>query len=619
MLLALDDAQWLDRASSRVLLFALRRLEDHACADSPPCARARRGRRRSVLVAAERATSSRTPRTVECRCPLRRAPPRTGALTSPLLKSIARACGGNPFYALEIERALETYGPPESGARLPVPDDLRQLVAERVRPPSPVDARRAARGQRARPAGCRDRRSRRRSDRRSTPASWPSIPRDGSSSSTRCTAPRCTARPGPSADASYTGNWRLARGQRGGAGPPPRPIAPTSRTSRSRPRSTQPLTLPIVAGRPRSRPSSRSRRPGAPRRTALSSETNAFSAAPVTTSEPGAPAGASAGRGSSRRLPVLAHAGPGAPSPWRGAGAADPHAATTLLEEALQHVGDDTALEARLETSLGLLAGAVADAAGVERHLDRAVELAESAGETELLAEAMALRAVLGLTFGDGLDVAALEQALELEDLDREVPFQLRPSLNVAQAYEFAGRPELALPLLGRLRERIAARGEEADLALVFEHLAASAWLAGDLEQAERDASAGIRVAGLTGQDMLRAGTLTIRAIVRATRSDLDAARADAAEALELSERIGWPWGINQARYDLAFIALSEDDPEEAVRIIEPVVADVEAFGIYEWPIAMAVPDAIEALIGTGDREHGVPPHRRAVVVGPAV
>src|SRR5204863_4123522 len=54
-------------------------------------------------------------------------------LTRPLLVSIEEACGGNPFYALEIARALQEAGPRAPGETLPVPDDLRKLVEARLR------------------------------------------------------------------------------------------------------------------------------------------------------------------------------------------------------------------------------------------------------------------------------------------------------------------------------------------------------------------------------------------------------------------------------------------------------------------------------------------------------
>src|SRR4029077_16305039 len=50
-----------------------------------------------------------------------------------LLRQLHEASGGNPLHALEIGRAFERQGGRvEPGAALPVPDDLRGLVGERV-------------------------------------------------------------------------------------------------------------------------------------------------------------------------------------------------------------------------------------------------------------------------------------------------------------------------------------------------------------------------------------------------------------------------------------------------------------------------------------------------------
>jgi hypothetical protein len=81
----------------------------------------------------------------------------------------------------------------------------------------------------------------------------------------------------------------------------------------------------------------------------------------------------------------------------------------------------------------------VADITGVELHLGRAVELAEVAGDPALLAEAVAMRELGMAMVGRGVDEAALDRALALEDPDREVPFQLRPSVTAAHAYESTG------------------------------------------------------------------------------------------------------------------------------------------------------------------------------------
>jgi DNA-binding CsgD family transcriptional regulator len=259
------------------------------------------------------------------------------------------------------------------------------------------------------------------------------------------------------------------------------------------------------------------------------------------------------------------------------------------------------ALEAELRTSLGWVLIAAFQLQSADEHLARAAQQAESVGDRNLLSQAIALREVSSLLLGRGVDDEAIERALALEDPDHEVPFQRRPSLLVALVFEFICDLERAQSLLATLRARLVARGDEGDLALVLNHQGMSSSLAGDLEGAEEQATDAIRLAMLTGQEVQSAFGLALRAVVRVYRGDLAGARADATEALERSERVAWLHGVNQSRYALAMVALAEENPRAAVAWLDPVIAQVEAVGVYEWVIAMSIPDAIEALIATGD------------------
>jgi DNA-binding NarL/FixJ family response regulator len=91
--------------------------------------------------------------------------------------------------------------------------------------------------------------------------------------------------------------------------------------------------------------------------------------------------------------------------------------------------------------------------------------------------------------------------------------------------------------------------------------------------------------------------------MLRSQRGDAAGARADAAETLALSSRNNWAHGSIGVSWALGHLALSEGDPAEAVRALAPGVQLVEATGAYEWPIAMGVPDAIEAFAATGETE----------------
>ncbi|RLK59244.1 helix-turn-helix transcriptional regulator [Actinokineospora cianjurensis] len=133
VLLVIDDAQWLDPASAEVLAFAARRLTEHQV---------------RVLVA-ERTDGA--PTTTD----LAPAPvvevELTGIdagsvaellrtrlvrpLSSATVSRVVAASGGNPFYALELGRALARHGGSVGADEpLPVPGKLRELVGDRLAP-----------------------------------------------------------------------------------------------------------------------------------------------------------------------------------------------------------------------------------------------------------------------------------------------------------------------------------------------------------------------------------------------------------------------------------------------------------------------------------------------------
>ena len=134
VLLAIDDWQWLDAASRRVIEFAARRLESERvrllCAVRSPVAApllggalAEERGRRVVLKSQSLAALGRI------------VADRLGqSLPRPVLVRIVRLSGGNPFYTLEVARlVIESGAERVPGSELPVPDDLRRLSASRIR------------------------------------------------------------------------------------------------------------------------------------------------------------------------------------------------------------------------------------------------------------------------------------------------------------------------------------------------------------------------------------------------------------------------------------------------------------------------------------------------------
>jgi DNA-binding CsgD family transcriptional regulator len=136
LVLAVDDAQWLDPASARVLAFALRRLENRPAGVLAAVRVAEPGQRGGEFAAVESALNTSRldvgPLSVASIHQMFRQALGT-SFARPLLVGIHRAARGNPFYALEIAREIQRVGVPAPGQPLPVPGDDRALAMLRLR------------------------------------------------------------------------------------------------------------------------------------------------------------------------------------------------------------------------------------------------------------------------------------------------------------------------------------------------------------------------------------------------------------------------------------------------------------------------------------------------------
>lgn len=130
--LAIDDFQWVDKASRAVLEFALRRLTQ---ARASAVLALRTGEANDELPPLDRdvPVSAVDVGPLSLGALHRLLSDRFGeSVPRPLLRRLHAVSGGNPLYALEIARALQSTGPVAVGDALPVPSDLDALLRERI-------------------------------------------------------------------------------------------------------------------------------------------------------------------------------------------------------------------------------------------------------------------------------------------------------------------------------------------------------------------------------------------------------------------------------------------------------------------------------------------------------
>ncbi len=604
VVVAVDDVQWLDAPTARALAFAVRRLE---------------GQRVGVLATARAPLPGPEPLGLQRALgPERLARVRLGPLgvdavrrlvesalgygfARPTLLRIARTAGGNPLFAFEIARAVGPAPALEAGAPLPVPDSLRELVAGRIADLDPVAQRTL-------------------------------LVAAALSHPTAELVERASSERGLIA-AEESGLLSL-EGDRVVFAHPLYASAVYTAAASGRRRALHRSLATLVAD-PEERVRHRSlAATGADERVARELE---------------AAAAAARGRGAwetagelleqARALTPYKLAG----SAWaRGVRAAEHHIhagdrprARALLESILAEVppgptrSDALRLLAEvlynevgfggvtplLEEAADLAGGparAVAveldltyvrcnhlgDSAGADPHADRALALAAEAGDGPLLAEALAVRAMVDFMIGRGVDWALVDRALALEGDSRAAPLYLRPSSISACLKLWTGRHDEAREELTALRRAASETGDESDLAYLLAWLASLEIMHGDLAAGEALADEAATHAALAGSEFNRAWALTQRAMALAYRGDADGARGSAGEAAEICARFEATNPMLWGSAALALLELSQGDPAAAWAAL---AAPAEAADALEEPLALVLAPAVEALIGLGE------------------
>ena len=636
VLLAIDDAQWVDAPSAEVLEFALRRLRDAKVAilASWRTASATSPARGEDRTAGGQGRGLRMDRSLE-RPPLRvEAGPMTlGALHRLLrtrtslefnrrtLQRIHETSGGNPFYALELARALEREAAATGGADtvagagepLPLSSGLNELLADRLTgfnpttrsalliaaaaPGATVELIEAALG---RPAGLvlepAVRGSIIRVDGGAIDFVHPLLASAAYAASTAEERASWHARIAEVSDDPETRARHLAFARRGPDAEVAARLADAARSARDRGAAAAAADLysQALARLPTAEGESKGTGQLATERAGLVAE-----AAPILIAAGEADrarklletsiAELAAGPVRCDLLLILA--------PLVEGDEAGGQARLRLLEQALAEAGDDPR-----RTAAALL-----DLEQWERHRDRspdalpiarrALALAEEAGDEKLLAAAHVRTADLEVVLGlGGEPIARFQRALELGDqVHVDAEHSARSMLAVCLIR--AGRLDEARPYLLTERARAMAEGDEASHSWDCLFLAELEWFAGRWDEAAAAAAEGLEVAQQAGL-RLREGTLqSLVALVEGSRGEPERARSMAQRAISILDEVDEVSYGNYARQILAFIDLTRGDAAAAHEQLGSYALDR-----LEGSKRLAfIGDEIEALVQLGD------------------
>jgi len=274
--------------------------------------------------------------------------------------------------------------------------------------------------------------------------------------------------------------------------------------------------------------------------------------------------------------------------------------AIRVLEEATEEPGADPAHVAQLELHLAFAHMAAMDLAAALVHARRAERLAASGAEPGLLAEILAVRVYAEVIKDGRLDRAALHRSMALEDSRRESPITVRPTQFAATLDALFGRLGRARRLLMDLQTGIVESGEDHELPYVLDLMAFIDLLRGDRATALERVGEAVRLTGIIQSDTLRSYAIAIRAVIASFHGDADQTRADADEATAIFDLTGWGHGRWYTAKALAHLALSRGDNDEVERVLGPPCEGLGSTIAYA-PTTVFVEDLIDARIATGD------------------
>jgi DNA-binding CsgD family transcriptional regulator len=604
VLLAIDDVQWLDVGTAGILQFALRRLETEPVA---VVASLRRPSGGGLPLDLDRVLPGGVTRVPLGPLPLAAITKilRDGAmerLSAPVVWRIFQACGGNPFYALELARELQAQGTePAAGEPLPVPASLARLVEERL-------------------------------------ADLPDVARELLLLAAAAAHPTiallsrvCLGRPVVSllqpaldrgiaeiagetirfahplwASAAYSAATASARQQAH------RRLAAASGDAEERARH-----LALAAEQPSEEVAAALTEAASLARSRGAAQAAAEYAAMAARLTPGQEgrwdrriaaadylfhAGDAAG--ASRLLDALVAELPAGPVRARArVGRIRTYDANQVAIGELEHALEDARGEARLQAEIHLTMAWLCDFDLSEglRHADAAEAVLADEDAPALLAGALGAKMWLDFLLGKGLGLDLARRAAALERRARParavdgVELPLGALLKSADRL-YEARATLEGVLAAAARDQDESSGFEVGLELG--HLEC---LAGRWPLAERYASQAAEFVELTGQEELRSLVLGLAALVDSLQGRLDSARAGATEGMRRAEASRNTWSALMILPVLGFIELSAGQHAEAVAYLARADATCERIGVREPGRFRFHADYAEALIACGE------------------
>lgn len=261
----------------------------------------------------------------------------------------------------------------------------------------------------------------------------------------------------------------------------------------------------------------------------------------------------------------------------------------------------DPAMRAAAQRHLALASVIVGRIVEGDEHAAAALRTAQTTGDRSSVAESQAALAWTQFWLGRGLRADLLEGALGCTTWNSwYAPNEASPGVVGGLLLGWADQFAEARGMLEAEHARLTELGHDRPRAVVRFTLAELECRAGRWDVALEHATEGLHVADLAGDEFYRSLLSYARGLVAAHRGDLDAARADAHLAVAVGASTGSAITMWFASTVLGFAALSEGDHAGADAHLGPLAAALPRDGRFDPGLTRFVPNEVEALVALG-------------------
>ncbi|MBV8529509.1 MAG: helix-turn-helix domain-containing protein [Candidatus Dormibacteraeota bacterium] len=281
--------------------------------------------------------------------------------------------------------------------------------------------------------------------------------------------------------------------------------------------------------------------------------------------------------------------------------------ALAAAQAGLEAAVGDAALRAELEMDIAYYGASVGDMPTALTHANRAVDEAGHAGAPGLLGDALAAAAMCGFLAGAGIDEARILRARELEDPWRSRAWQMRPAFIHGHLLLYTGRAAEAREVLASVHAEAVERGEESQIPFSCFWLTWACIWCGDFAAARRRVDEARQTAPLLDEPAASGMALLTAALLHAHDGSIELARQEASEAAALFGRLGWNIGVLYALWAAGLAELSAGRPELVDAALGELAAQITSLPGGDPVVGACVPIEVEALVELGQSERAGP------------